>query len=166
MNNPVSNQTVDIKGKRNTLARAGWKTGCAVALLGFGILVYWFWYRHFLATPMEPQANPAHKEDAKYRLALAGAFISFGVAAYLLYNRHIYLDLYGRRLVTAKHLACFKISKRSQPLTDFSNIVVHHVCDARGEGPDTYSGKVGLKPVDGGSVLWLDEFPVSQNETP
>ena len=41
-----------------------------------------------------------------------------------------------------------------------------HLCHPGGEGPDTYTGCVGLKPVEGKAVLWVKNFPTTLDEVP
>ena len=81
-----------------------------------------------------------------------------------LYSGTIYLHFTDRQIVTVNHFAWWETSKRRRPLTDFSNIVVRHLCHPGGEAPDTYTGSVGLKPVDGRAVLWVKSFPTTQDE--
>jgi hypothetical protein len=96
--------------------------------------------------------------------------IAFIIAAILPYNRHTYLHFSNRHIVvTIKHYFGFETSKRCRPLTDFSHIVVRHLCHPGGEGDnytDTYTGSVGLKPEDGSAALWVKSFPTTQDEVP
>ena len=79
---------------------------------------------------------------------------------------YIYLDYTDGQIATVDRFAWFETSKRRRPLTDFSNIVVRDLCHPGGEGDDTYTGSVGLKPVDGRAVLWVKRFPTTQDEVP
>lgn len=81
-------------------------------------------------------------------------------------DTHVYLDLTHREIVTSKHLAFWETSRRRRPLTEFGEIVVRHLCHPNPEGQDTYTGSVGLKPVDKGSVVWVKSFPTTQDEVP
>ena len=105
-------------------------------------------------------------------MAEKSAVILFIIATVLPYHVHTYLDLTDRQIVTVQHYCGFETSKRCRPLTDFSHIVVRHLCHPGGEGqdgvewPDTYTGSVGLKPVDGRAVLWVKSFPTTQDEVP
>ena len=45
------------------------------------------------------------------------------------------------------------------------HIMVRHLCHPD-EGGYTYTGSVGLKPVDGRAVLWVKSFPTTQDEVP
>ncbi len=94
------------------------------------------------------------------------AIILFIIAAILPYNKHTYLDFSNRHIVTVEHYCGFEGPKRCRPLADFGTIVVRHLCHSDGEGTDTYTGGVGLKPVDGKAVLWVKNFPTTQDEVP
>ena len=155
MNEPTSNQTLDIKGTINTYTKVLWKVGWAVALVGLGIIL---WLQKEISWS-------AIENDLMYPVL---AVCSFIIAALVLFleNEHTYMDFTHRQIVTVKHRAWCETSKRCRPLTDFSNIVVRHLCHPGGEGPDTYTGSVGLKPVDGRAVLWVKSFPTTQDEVP
>ena len=43
--------------------------------------------------------------------------------------------------------------------------MVHHVCHP-GEGEDTFTGSVGFKPIEPGSIFWVKEFPATKDEMP
>ena len=155
MNEPTTNQTLDIEGTIYTYTRVAWKLGWAVAFVGLGI---------FLWLQMESSWSDIELNS----MYLACALLSFIIAASLPFaeHTHTYLDFNDRQIVTVKHRAWFETSKRCRPLTDFSNIVVRHLCHPGGEGPDTYTGSVGLKPVDGRAALWVKNFPTTQDEVP
>ena len=154
MNEPTSNQTLDIQGTINTYTKVLWKVGWAVALVGLGVF---FW----------SQMEAPWSANGQNNVGLAFvAIILFIIAAVLPYNEHTYLDFSNRRIVTVKHYCGFETSKRRRPLTDFSHIVVRHLCHPGGEGLDTYTGSVGLKPVDGRAVIWVKSFPTTQDEVP
>lgn len=155
MNEPTSNQTLDIAGTINSYTRVAWRLGWAVACVGLGI---------FLWLQMKSSWRALNEYDFSMYIFLP--VIAFITAAILPYNGHTYLDFSNRHIVTFKHYCGFAISKRSRPLTDFSHIVVRHLCHPGGEGPDTYTGSVGLKPVDGRAVLWVKSFPTTQDEVP
>ena len=157
MNKPTSNQTLDIEGTINTNTRVAWKLGWAVAFLGLGIFL---WLQ--IDTPLGVTSS-----EGEIGCGVI-ALLSFIIAASLPFaeHTHTYLDFTDRQIVTVKHHAWFETSKRCRPLTNFSNIVVRHLCHPGGEGPYTYTGSVGLKPVDGRAVLWVKSFPTTQDEVP
>ena len=93
-------------------------------------------------------ASNSSKDALPCRRAIIFSFIFVASLAFSK-QTYIYLDFTERQIVTVEHYAWFETSKRCRPLTDFSNIVVRHLCHPGGEGPDTYTGSVGLKPVDG-----------------
>ncbi len=141
MNQITTNQTLDIHGTINSYTKTGWKVGGAVAFLGLGIHL---WDGGGVAFPV----------------------MSFIIGVLLPANKHTYLDFTGRQIVTVKHYAWFETSKLCYPLTDFCNIVVRYLCHTDSEGGDIYTGSVGLKPVDGRSVLWVKGFPTTEGKIP
>lgn len=148
---PESAETLDIAGTKNSSEKVATRLIWAVACVGLGtyllLLVETSWSTDTSLTV--------------YVLAL----ISFIIATHLPYNEHVYFDFTDRQILTLKHYCGFEISKRCRPLTDFRNIVVRHICHSS-EGSDTYTGSVGLKPVDGGAVLWVKSFPTTEDEVP
>lgn len=150
-----SNQTLDIQGNPFSHTRATLRIVLAAACIGLGILILNF------------GQNPAWRDsvDGDWLIGLL-TVIAFIIAAILPYNTHTFLDLEASDLVTLKHYAWLRIGNRRCPLTDFSRIVMGHVCHPGGEGPDTFTGSVGLKPTDGGAVFWLKEFPTTRDEIP
>jgi hypothetical protein len=144
--------TLDIHG--TTYTKVPWKVGLAVAFVGLGV---------FLLVLVETPLNVADAVDYMIRFS---AFMSFFVAAVCPFNKHTYLNFTGRQVVTLEHYAWYETPKRCRPLTDFRNIVVRHLCIPGGEGPDTYTGSVGLRPVDGRAVLWVKSFPTTEAEVP
>ncbi len=151
MSEPTTNQTFDIQGTINTYTKVGWKVGLAVAFVGLGIILW-----------LQKESSGSAIE---YPVLAVGSFIIAALVPFL-ENEHTYLDFTDRQIVTVKHNVWRETSKRCRPLTDFSNIVVRHLCHSDGEGPDTYTGGVGLKPVDGKAVLWVKNFPTTQDEVP
>lgn len=81
-------------------------------------------------------------------------------------ERHVYLDIHQREIVFRRSRAWWEVGRRRRPLTEFGEIVVRHLCHSNPEGEDTYTGSVGLKPVDKGAVLWVKSFPTTQDEVP
>ena len=157
MNEPTSNQTLDIQG--TSYRKVGQKVGWGVALVGLGIGLFWW-------------AIPINRFDLDSTGLVLGIFLTFSASSIFFGvwcffpNEHTYLDFTDRRIVTLKHWLWFEPSRRCRPLTDFGTIVVRHLCHPGGEGPDTYTGSVGLKPVDGRAVLWVKSFPTTQDEVP
>ncbi|MBI3416619.1 MAG: hypothetical protein HY043_15105 [Verrucomicrobia bacterium] len=149
----MTNQTLDIQGTINSYRKiAFWKCGGGVAFTILGIILW-----------------SAGGGDFEFSAWAFTAFaFSFIVPASMACSKdtYIYLDFTGRQIVTVEHHAWFETSKRCRPLTDFSHIVVRHLCHPGGEGEDTYTGSVGLKPVDGRAVLWVKSFPTTQDEVP
>ena len=146
---PESEETLDIAGTKNRSEKVAARLIGAVACVGLGT--------YFLL-----HVETYWSAETGYIVAV----ISFIIAALLPYNEHAYVDFTARQILTLKHYCGFEISKRCRPLTDFDTIVVRHLCHPGGEGPDTYTGSVGLKPVDGRAVLWLKEFPTTQDKIP
>jgi hypothetical protein len=149
-------QTLDIEGTMNSSTKVVRKIWGAGACAGFGILLWSAVGRVFSAP------------DQGELFVLGFVVPLFVIPPVWLFfpNEHTYLDFTARQIVTVKHYLWFETSKRCRPLTDFSNIVVRHLCHSDGEGPETYTGSVGLKPVDGKAVLWVKDFPTTQDEVP
>ena len=154
MNTITTHQTLDVHGTTVSYMKVGWRVGWAVACVGLGIL---FW--------SQMEAPWIANGENNVGLAFV-AVIAFIIAAILPYNEHTYLHFANRHIVTVRYYCGFATSKRCRPLTDFSHIVVRHLCHPGGEGEDTYTGSVGLKPVDGRAVLWVKSFPTTQDEVP
>ncbi len=97
------------------------------------------------------------------------AVVSIMVAAAILFGEpsmHTYLDLTNRQIVTVRFTAFHEKSKLCRPLKEFRSVVVRHLCHPGGEGPDTFTGSVGFKPLEGKTVLWLVSFPTNEDEVP
>lgn len=101
--------------------------------------------------------------NAKYWIMALTAFM---LAALVPLNKLEYLDFSDRRVVTVSRYGHVEMSKQSRPFSDFSRIVVRHLFHADHAGPDTYTGDVGLKPADGGKVLWVKSFPATEESVP
>jgi hypothetical protein len=125
-----------------------------MALVGFGILL---WFRTAVAWSTADEAEVMER---------VFAVLVCIIAVWLPLNAHTYLDFASRQIITLKHYAWFVTWRNHRPLTDFSRIVVRHVCHSGGEGADTYTGSVGLKPLDGAPVLWIKTFPTTEDEVP
>ena len=153
---PESAETLDIAGTKNSYLKVAARLIGAVTCVGLGtsllLLVETYW--------------STERSTGASLIVYSVALISFIIAAFLPCNEHAYVDFADRQILTLKHYCGFEISKRCRPLTDFSNIVVRHLCHPGGEGPDTYTGSVGLKPVYGRAVLWVKSFPTTEDEVP
>ena len=86
MNEPTSNQTLDIQGTINTYTRVGGKVCGAIALVGFGILSW-----------SEMEAPWSANGQNNVGLAFV-AIILFIIAAVLPYNEHTYLHFANRHI--------------------------------------------------------------------
>jgi len=157
MNSATSNQTLEIRGTRFNYAQATGKIALAAACIGLGIYLWPLREHSFWPQWDSPDAKP---------LFWLLAVIPWIIAAILPYKAQTFLDLGNSQLVTLKYYGWFRISSRRRPFTDFGCIAVRHVCHPGGEGPDTFTGSVGLKPTDGGAVFWLKEFSTTQDEMP
>ena len=107
MNEPTTNQTLDIEGTIYTYTRVAWKLGWAVAFVGLGI---------FLWLQMESSWSDIELNS----MYLACALLSFIIAASLAFSKqtYIYLDFTDRQIVTVEHYAWIETSKRCRPLTE------------------------------------------------
>ncbi len=154
MNTITTHQTLDIEGEKKSPGQIQSKVVCALAVGGVGILLMQY-----------ARASWNENNDVAAWSATLG-FLLLVSAPFVLAYKHIYLDFAARQIVTEAPYAWFCTSKKFRPLTDFSRIVVRHLCIPGGEGPDTYTGSVGLKPVDGKAVLWVKNFPATEDEFP
>lgn len=154
MNTMTTPQTLDIEGEKQSPEQIQFKAICALAIAGVGIFLM-----HYAATSWNE-----NNEVAGWSAVLG--FLLVISAPYLPASKHIYLDFVGRQIVTEARFAWFCTSKQLRPLTDFSRIVVRHLCVPGEGGPDSYTGGVGLKPVDGKAVLWVKNFPATEDEFP
>lgn len=145
------NRVLNITGTRQTPARAKQKCILSAGLIALGV---YFWTR----------METLDEVGIWWRVF---AVVCFLVAAVLPRNENTYLDLTSLSIVTVKHYAAWESSQNSRPLSDFSKIVVRHLWrDGGGEGPDTYTGSVGLKPIDGSPVFWVKNFDATEEEVP
>lgn len=99
----------------------------------------------------------------------SGLLVFLGIASFIFgiwlpADRHEYLDIENRKIVKEKWY--FWHRRNETPLSEFKKIVVRHVCHPGGEGDDTFTGSVGLKPAKGGAVFWVKEFPATSDEMP
>ena len=149
----ATDQTLDIQGPQFNYAEATTKIALSAVCIGLGIFL---WH-----APWTKDSDIETKSTAWFI-----ATIAFIIAVILPYKAHTFLDFVKGQIVTLKHYGWFRISNRRRPLADFGSIAVRHVCHPGDEGPDTFTGSVGLKPTDGGAVFWLKEFPTTQDEMP
>lgn len=94
---------------------------------------------------------------------LGGIFLL--IALCLPGSAQTYLDLTTRQVVSEMHYAGLQVSRKTRAFDEFSAIVVRHLVQAYESG-DSYTGSVGLKPLDGGNVMWLKNFPTTADEIP
>ena len=154
--NTATNQTIDIQGTQFNYADATRKMALSAACIGLGIFLW----------PLREHAFWGDMESVDVGTAWLLSLIPWIIAAILPYKAHTSLDFANSRIVTLKYYGWFRTSDRHRPLTDFGRIVVRHVCHPGGEGPDTFTGSVGLQHTDGGPVFWIKEFPTTQDEMP
>jgi len=162
MSKPAIHQTLDIQGTVNSYRVVAFvKLGLAVLLGGLAIILWFAKGGNFEFSAKDFEEFPSFP-------FVASVAFSFIFAASLAFSKqtYVYLDFTDRQTATVEHYAWVETSKRRRSLTDFSRIVVRHLCHPSGEGPDTYSGSVGLKPVDGKAVLWVKNFPATEDEVP
>lgn len=151
MDDLTTEHTLHISGKPNDPCG---RIVFAMGLVALGI---------FLWTRMEASWVNATERDMAYGVFAA---LSFIIAFIIPRNSHSYLDFKARQIVTIKHYAWLETARVSRPLTEFGRIVIRHLCHAGGEGPDTYTGSVGLKPLDKSPVLWVKNYQATQDEVP
>jgi len=153
--NTKTNESLDIQGTPFNYAAATCRMALFAACIGLGIFL-WPLREHTFWGMDSPDAKGT---------AWFFASIPWFIAAILPCKVHTFLDFVNGQIVTLKYYGWFRTSDHRRPLTDFDRIVVRHVCHP-GEGSDTFTGSVGLKPTDEGAVFWLKEFPTTQDEMP
>ena len=157
-NATTDTMTLAIRGRPVTKSEIRLRVGAAVTLLAVGAFV------SYLLGAASPSGVSSDCSLVAWLFVLA--FFSFLLAPFLpSCSEHTYLDFGERKIITAKNYAWRKTITNCRPLTDFSHIVVRHLCHPD-EGGYTYTGSVGLKPVDGRAVLWVKSFPTTQDEVP
>ena len=142
--NTTTNQTLDIQGTQFSYAAASFKMALSAACIGLGIYLWPLREHNFWGNLDSAEANFSHWFFAVVPLI---------IAATLPYKAYTFLDIVNGQIVTLKYYGWFRIFNRRRPLTDFGFIAVRHVCHPGDEGPDTFTGSVGLKPTDGSGVL-------------
>jgi hypothetical protein len=154
--NTTTNQPLDIQGTQFNYAVATYKLALSAACIGLGIFLW----------PLRENTFFGLESFDAQGGAWTIASIPWIIAAILPYKAHTFLDFVNGQIVTLKYYGWFRTSDHRRSLTDFCRIVVRHVCHPGGEGPDTFTGSVGLKPTDGGAVFWLKDFSTTQDEMP
>lgn len=149
-------ETLDIQGTQFDFTAACERMALFAACIGLGVFL-WPLRKHTFWGLDSPDAVSG---------AWTVAAIPWLIAAILPYKSHTFLDFVSGQMVTLKYYGWFRISNHQRLLTDFGHIVVRHVCHPGGEGPDTFTGSVGLKPKDGRAVFWLKDFTSTQDEVP
>ena len=139
-----------VSGSAYSTKRAAIKTGFGLCLIGgAGALVYWAF-------------NSGISNDTLGTFIFLGIFaLCFGLV--LPQGRAAYVDVQRREVVKEWWYAFF-CSRTVTPIAHYSRIVVRHVCHPGGEAEDTFTGSVGLKPLGGGAVVWVKEFPANKDE--
>lgn len=160
MNSTTFNQTLDIRGRLITKTEIRLRVGATVILLALGIFLLYLLFKAAI-----PSSVPSDGSREVWYFVIA--IFSIILAPFLpSCCEHTYLDFAERQIITVKNYAWYKTLRNCRPLTDFSHIVVRHLCHPGGEGPDTFTGSVGLKPRDRGPILWVKDFNTNQDEVP
>lgn len=150
--------TLDIQGASTTKTEIRLRVGAAVTLLALGVFSL-----YLLKTGSSSGVPSDFSREAWY---LTIASFSFLLAPFLPHcSEHTFLDFAERQIITVKNYAWRKTITNCRPLTDFGHIMVRHLCHPD-EGGYTYTGSVGLKPLDGGSILWVKNFDTNEDKVP
>jgi len=157
--NTAINQTLCIQGGPTTKTEIRLRVGAAVTLLALGVFsLYLLEAGSSLGVPSD------FSREAWY---LTIAFFSLPLAPFLpSCSEYTFLDSAERKVISVKNYAWYKTFRNCRPLTDFSHIVVRHLCHPDGEGGETFTGSVGLKPLDRGPILWVKDFDTTQDAVP
>jgi hypothetical protein len=157
--NTATDQPLDIRGRRVTKTEIRLRVGAAVTLLALGVFsLYLLKTGSSLGVPGDGSREAWYFTIAFFSLLLAPFLPSC--------SEHTYLDFAERRILTVKNYAWHETIKNCRPLTDFSHIVVRHLCHPDGEGGETFTGSIGLKPLDQGPILWIKDFDTTQDAVP
>ena len=160
--NMATQRTLDIQGTVDGHKRsASVKVGLVIL---FGWLATVLWPEGKTLSDLTPKELDETGAGAS-AICLICALVTAG-CFFRCKGTYVYLDFKGRRIVTVDHLAWWETTRHHRPLTDFSHIVIRHLCHPGGEADDTYTGSVGLKPADAKTVLWVKSFPTTQDEVP
>lgn len=161
MDETKTHELLDIEGNAGTHRLIAFrKLGAIVLLVGSG---WGFWS---LAGGAAGFASSDPDGLAVFGVTCWGASLALAASLASCKERHVYLDINRREIVFRSSRAWWEVGSRRRPLTEFVEIVVRHLCHSNPEGDDTYTGSVGLKPLNKGPVLWVKSFPTSQDEVP
>lgn len=152
---------LDIEGNAGIHERVAFlKLGAVVllAVIGWGL---WYW-----AGVDDGLAVSDPKGVALLGMTCWAGALALAASLASCKERYVYLDFHRREIVFRSSRAWWEVGSRRRPLTEFREIVVRHLCHPNPEGEDTYTGSVGLKPGDQGSVVWVKSFPTTQDEVP
>jgi len=151
--------TLDIRGRLVSKTEIRLRVGAMVTLLALGV---------FLLYSLKAAILPSVPSDGSREAWYFVIALSFILVAPFLPSccEHTYLDFAERQIITVKNYGWHETLRNCRPLTDFSHIVVRHLCHPGGEEPDTFTGSVGLKPLDRGPILWVKDFNTNQDEVP
>jgi hypothetical protein len=149
--------TLNIRGRLTTKTEIRLRVGAAVTLLALGV------FSVYMLMAASPSSVPSDGSREAWLFVLA--CFSFLLAPFLpSCGEHTYLDFAERKIITVKNYGWHETVRKCRPLTDFSHIVVRHLCHPGVEGPDTFTGSVGLKPLDGGPILWVKDFDTNRDQ--
>ncbi len=179
MNSSTSTRTLEIHGSQFNDTEATGKIVMSAACIGLGIflrpirlkvgatvtlLAVGVFSLYSLTIGSSSGGPNDGSRDAWY---FTIAIFSFIIAPYCpSCCEHAYLDFAERKIITVMNYAWHETSRNCRPLIEFSHIVVRHLCHPGVEGPDTFTGSVGLKPLDGGPIVWVKDFNTNQDEVP
>ena len=144
---------LNISRKEYSKTRAGKQSLVGAVSVGLGVGIVWWGFR-------------GTTSDQGFAAAfLIGAFF-FVVGWCVPQGNSQYIDLEERQVTKIGWYGLLPPVITNIPLSDFSGIVVRHVCHPGGEAEDTYTGGVGLKRKSAGPVLWVKEFSATKDEMP
>jgi hypothetical protein len=142
---------IEIQGKLN--ADVALRYFWAVSMLATGLLLWC----------QRPDSwSTATEGEIMVRVVAVALLIA---APFVPLRTCVFLDLTAGEVVTERFYGTKLLSRSTQALGRSNQVVVRHLCTKDGEGPDTYTSTVGLKPKTG-AVLWIKEFPATPDEVP
>lgn len=108
---------------------------------------------------------------AKYSLSgleivLFLSLILQGVGSFLGTDQYKYIDFETRTLVQKKWYSFMGFGEGNAPLSAFREVVVEQSCPASAASEANFIGRVGFAPASGGPLLWVKDFPGSNDERP
>ena len=151
--------TLDIRGRPTTKTEIRLRVGAAVTLLALGVFLL---YLLKMGIPSEVPSDGS-REAWYFVIALSSIILAPFLPSC---SEHSFLDFAERRIIAVKNYAWHETIRNCRPLTVFSHIVVRHLCHPDGEGGETFTGSVGLKPLDRGPILWVKDFDTTQDAIP